>query len=132
MDGEYRAIGGRDSAAYDDFRRSLTVLATVVSATHDDRVTVDAGVKSFSSDTAFRPEPKLRPGVDYHFNGDEFGRLTARPGATLPAIGDRVEFYVPHCDPTVNLYDRIHATRGNVVEAIWEIRARKESPEPGR
>ena len=132
MDGEYRAIGGRDSAAYDDFRRSLTVLATVVSATHDDQVTVDAGVKSFSCDTPFRPEPKDRPGLDYEFRGDEFGRLTARPGVELPRIGDRVEFYVPHCDPTVNLYDRIHATRGDAVEAVWEIRARKESAPTGR
>ena len=33
---------------------------------------------------------------------------------------------MPHCDPTVNLYDRIYATRGDKVEAIWPIAARKE------
>ena len=127
MDNEYRAIGGRDGAVYADFRRALTVLATVVSATHLDRVTVDAGIKSFSSDTPFRPEAKGRPGLAYEFHGDEFGRITAEPGADLPRIGDRIEFYAPHCDPTVNLYDRIYAVRGDVVEATWEVMARKES-----
>ena len=127
MDNEYRAIGGRDSAAYDDFRRSLTVLTTVVSATHADRVTVDAGVKSFATDTPFRPEAKGHPGLAYEFHGDEFGAVTAtRPDVPLPPIGTRLEFTVPHCDPTVNLYDQIHAVRGEVVEATWPIRARKE------
>jgi hypothetical protein len=35
-----------------------------------------------------------------------------------------VEFVVPHCDPTVNLYDRIYCLRGDAVEAVWRIAAR--------
>ena len=132
MDNEYRSVGAPGSETYADFHRALTVLATVVSAHHADRVTVDAGVKSFASDTPFRPEPKGRPGLAYEFHGDEFGRLTADPGTDLPRLGDRIEFYPPHCDPTVNLYDRIHATRGDRVEAVWPILARKEFlPLPG-
>jgi 3-hydroxy-D-aspartate aldolase len=45
----------------------------------------------------------------------------------LPRLGDRLEFFVPHCDPTVNLYDRIHAVRGGVVEDVWEVAARREN-----
>ncbi len=128
MDNEYRAIGGRDGAgAFDDFQRSLTVLTTVVSANHPDRVTVDAGTKSFASDSAFGPEAKHHPGLNYQFHGDEFGRVTAQPGTPLPQIGDRLEFYTPHCDPTVHLYDRLHAVRGDVIENVWKIAARKES-----
>jgi D-serine deaminase-like pyridoxal phosphate-dependent protein len=128
MDDDYRAIGGRDSGAvYDDFQRSLTVLTTVVSTTHTDRVSVDAGVKALASDTAVQPESKSHPGLEYHFHGDEFGRVTARPGVDLPQIGERIEFYATHCDPTVNLYDRLYAIRGEMVEAVWEITARKES-----
>lgn len=127
MDVQYRAIGGQTGAgAYTDFRRSLTVLTTVVSATLADRVTVDAGVKSFATDSATLPEAKGWEGLIYKFFGDEFGLLTA-PAGTLPQLGDRLEFYVPHCDPTVNLYDRIYAVRGEDVEAIWPIVARKES-----
>ncbi len=128
MDNEYRAIGGQSSPIYDDFQRSLTVLTTVISTTHADRVTVDAGIKSFSTDTPYLPEPKTHPGLTYAFHGDEFGRLTSSyPEVPLPPIGTRIEFYTPHCDPTTHLYDRIYATRGDQIEAIWTIRARKES-----
>ncbi|MFO0960329.1 MAG: DSD1 family PLP-dependent enzyme [Isosphaeraceae bacterium] len=130
MDVEYRAIGSRDGGdLYDDFRRSLTVLATVVS-TYAGRVTVDAGVKAFATETSYRPEARDRPGLQYAFFGDEFGTISVRPGDAPPAIGDRIEFYAPHCDPTVHLYDRIHAVRGDVVEATWGIVARRERPSP--
>jgi D-serine deaminase-like pyridoxal phosphate-dependent protein len=51
--------------------------------------------------------------------------IAAGPGADLPKIGDRLEFFATHCDPTVNLYDRIHAVRGDTVEAVWPIVARR-------
>jgi D-serine deaminase-like pyridoxal phosphate-dependent protein len=128
MDVDYRRIGGRDgSEVYADFLPSLTVLTTVVNATHPDRVSVDAGTKAFSTDGPYKPAAKGHEGLTYNRAGDEFGTLTAAPGARLPRIGDRLEFIVPHCDPTVNLYDRIYAVRGNQVEAVWPIVARKES-----
>ena len=37
------------------------------------------------------------------------------------------EFIPPHIDPTVNLYDSIHALRGDRVEAVWPIAARGKS-----
>jgi D-serine deaminase-like pyridoxal phosphate-dependent protein len=132
MDANYRAIGSRSGAAvYGDFAPSLTVLTTVVSATHADQVTVDAGIKAFSTDTPEKPEPKGRAGLTYKRTGDEFGAVTAAPGATLPRIGERLEFIVPHCDPTVNLYDRLYALRGEKVEAVWPITARRETPKGG-
>jgi D-serine deaminase-like pyridoxal phosphate-dependent protein len=39
-------------------------------------------------------------------------------------VGDRIEFVIPHCDPSVNLYDRIYCLRGDHVEAAWKIAAR--------
>jgi 3-hydroxy-D-aspartate aldolase len=124
MDVEYRGIGSRDGGeVYDDFQRSLTVLTTVVSTARAGHISVDAGVKAFASETPFRPEARDRPGLEYAFFGDEFGRVTARPGADPPTVGDRLEFYVPHCDPTVNLYDRIYVVRGDVVEDVWQITA---------
>jgi D-serine deaminase-like pyridoxal phosphate-dependent protein len=129
MDLEYRAIGGRgNDSIYDDFQPSLTVLSTVINENHPGRVTVDAGVKAFATDTPIVPRAKGRPDLTYAFNGDEFGRLTAEPGGELPRVGDRLEFYVPHCDPTVNLHDRMHAVRGGVVEEVWKITARRENP----
>src|SRR5262249_24862346 len=47
MDVDYRRIGGAGGqAVYADFQPSLTVLTTVVNATHADRVSIDAGTKA--------------------------------------------------------------------------------------
>jgi D-serine deaminase-like pyridoxal phosphate-dependent protein len=126
MDVEYRNIGGQKEAVYKDFQPSLTVLTTVVSSTHPDRVSIDAGTKAFATDVPFKPEAKEWEGLAYNRAGDEFGRLTAAAGAKLPQLGDRLQFIVPHCDPTVNLYDRIYAMRAGKVEAVWPIAARRE------
>jgi D-serine deaminase-like pyridoxal phosphate-dependent protein len=123
---EYRAIGGKDNAVYTDFQASLTVLTTVVNATHPDRVSLDAGTKAFATDVPYKPEARNWPGLIYGRGGDEFGILTAEAGAKLPKLGDRLEFIIPHCDPTMNLYDRIHAVRGDKVEAVWPVAARRE------
>jgi D-serine deaminase-like pyridoxal phosphate-dependent protein len=125
MDLDYRRIGGKSGPVYTDFQPSLTVLATVVSATHSDRVSIDAGTKALDTTTSHRPEAKDWPGLTYNRGGDEFGILSAEAGARLPRIGERIELFVPHCDPTVNLYDRLYAMRGDQVEAVWPIVARR-------
>jgi D-serine deaminase-like pyridoxal phosphate-dependent protein len=128
MDVQYRNIGGKNSGAlYTDFQPSLTVLTTVVNTNVADRVSVDAGVKSFATESPTLPEAKGWDGLRYAFAGDEFGRLTTVDGGKLPRLGDRLEFYVPHCDPTVNLYDRIYAMRRDRIEALWPVVARKEA-----
>jgi D-serine deaminase-like pyridoxal phosphate-dependent protein len=127
MDVDYRRIGGRTNAAvYDDFQPSLTVLTTVVSVAHPDRVTVDAGTKALDTTVTVRGQLLDGEGLSYSPGGDEFGILTAAQGVRLPSLGDRLEFIVPHCDPTTNLYDRIYACRGDRVEAVWPIAARRE------
>ena len=127
MDLEYRRIGGRTGAALTDFEMALTVIATVVSVPTADRAMVDAGLKAFSTDKPFPPEPVERPGIEYAFAGDEHGRLTITDPARAPRLGERIEFFPPHCDPTVNLYDRIYALRGEKVEAVWDVAARGRS-----
>jgi D-serine deaminase-like pyridoxal phosphate-dependent protein len=121
MDMDYRRIGGQGTEEYTDFQQSLTVLATVVSRNHDDRVTVDAGIKAFSMDRSFPPAPRETGLGTVRIGADEHGILElGEHGADL-RIGDRIEFLPPHCDPTVNLYDRIYCVRGESVEAVWPI-----------
>jgi D-serine deaminase-like pyridoxal phosphate-dependent protein len=128
MDVQYRGIGGKNSGAiYTDFQPSLTVLTTVVNTNVAGRVSVDAGVKSFATESPTLPEAKGWEGLRYRFNGDEFGSLSTEGGGKLPRLGDRLEFYVPHCDPTVNLYDRIYAMRRDKIEAVWPVVARKDA-----
>ena len=70
------------------------------------------------------PEAVEWPGVEYSWAGDEHGRLTVTEPGRLPALGQRIEFFPPHCDPTINLYDKIHVMRGDRVEAVWDIAGR--------
>src|SRR5713101_3530332 len=127
MDLDYRRIGGPRGAAYDDFEMALTVLTTVVSVPSQEMAMVDAGFKAFSTDRPFVPETVEWPGVEYSWAGDEHGRLmTIEPGR-LPVLGQLIEFFPPHCDPTIHLYDRIYAMRADKVEAVWEISGRGRS-----
>jgi D-serine deaminase-like pyridoxal phosphate-dependent protein len=126
MDLDYRRIGGRGGEALTDFEMALTVIATVVSVAAD-RAMVDAGLKAFSTDKPFPPEAVERPGIAYGFAGDEHGRLAITDASRPPRLGERIEFFPPHCDPTFNLYDRVWGMRSEKVEAMWDIAARGRS-----
>ena len=124
MDVDYRRIGGVSGDLYDDFRPALHVLATVVSKNHDDIATVDAGLKALATDRSFGPDVASPQGLSYAFRGDEHGALTLEdPNARL-SLGDKVELLVPHCDPNVNLYDRMYCVRGDAVRQVWKVDAR--------
>jgi D-serine deaminase-like pyridoxal phosphate-dependent protein len=99
----------------------------VVSRPSAELAMVDAGFKAFSTDKPFVPEAVEWPGLEYSWAGDEHGRLTIVDQDRAPRLGDLVEFFPPHCDPTINLYDRLYAMRGDRVEAVWEISGRGRS-----
>jgi D-serine deaminase-like pyridoxal phosphate-dependent protein len=120
MDVEYRAIGGQMGAVYEDFAPSLTVMATVISKSYDDRATTDAGIKAFTADKPKHPpEIKDATGVTLSYGGDEHGILSFNNPSREFKLGDRVEFLIPHCDPNVNLYDRFYCVRGEKVMDLW-------------
>ena len=110
MDVAYGKIGGVPFAV------AMTVLATVISASHGDRVTVDAGFKAFATDRPFGPEAIGIPNSRWEWAGDEHGFVF---GDSLPGLGEQIAFVVPHCDPTVNLHEKMYACRGDVVEEVW-------------
>ncbi|HAK54671.1 MAG: DSD1 family PLP-dependent enzyme [Vicinamibacterales bacterium] len=126
MDDNYRDIGGRGGPVFDDFEPSLYVLATAISQPVDGRITVDAGYKAFATD---KEPPRLRDieGVTYRFGGDEHGILELSSPSEPIAVGDKVRLTIPHCDPTVNLYDHLHAARGEQVSEVWPIAGRGRS-----
>ncbi len=115
MDVAYRRVGGLP------FQNAMRVLATVVSANQQDRVTVDAGFKAFSTDRPFGPEILDGNGMRYEWAGDEFGFVYFDSSAARRSLGQRLFFIPPHCDPTVNLYDRIYAVRGAEVIDTWPV-----------
>jgi D-serine deaminase-like pyridoxal phosphate-dependent protein len=126
MDLDYQRIGGQNAELFSDFEMALTVVATVVSVPEPGRAMVDAGLKAFSTDKPFPPEAVERPGIEYGFAGDEHGRLRVEADRPI-RLGERIEFFPPHCDPTFNLYDRVYGLRAGKVDAVWAIAARGRS-----
>ncbi|HEY1838217.1 MAG TPA: DSD1 family PLP-dependent enzyme [Rhizomicrobium sp.] len=106
------------------FETSLFVQTTVISANRDGLATTDAGFKSFATD-ADKPliAAGAPAGASYFFFGDEQGGILYG-GEPKLKVGDVIACVVPHCDPTVNLYDRYHCVRGDTLEAIWAIEGR--------
>ncbi|WP_283419892.1 DSD1 family PLP-dependent enzyme [Sphingopyxis sp. Geo48] len=107
------------------FETALGVDARVVSANHSGLVTIDAGFKSLSTDGGVAVVRRGAPETAFFtFMGDEHAALIA-PGIGEQLIpGDPVTLTVPHCDPTVNLYDHYHVVEGDTLVAIWPVSAR--------
>ncbi|RYY26168.1 MAG: DSD1 family PLP-dependent enzyme [Sphingomonadales bacterium] len=119
LDREYRdcELGGPA------FAPSLFVDASVISVNTPGRVTIDAGLKAFAADAGV---PVVLAGAEgrYAFLGDEQGAVI---GDVVPGLAARITLMPPHCDPTVNLYDRYHVIDGDDVVASWPVTARGRS-----
>ena len=124
MDREYNDVWTK-ADAQPPFETSLFVQTTVISAALPQLCTTDAGLKSFATDAG---PPVLAKGAgptaSYFFFGDEQGGVLCGEAADRPALGDVLNCVVPHCDPTVNLYDAIHVVEGDTLVDIWPVEAR--------
>jgi len=124
MDTEYAEVDP-DGSGTPLFPPSLFVATSVTSANHLGLVTTDAGEKRLA--TKYGVPPKITrgapEGATYRATSDEHGQITLPADQTLP-LGKLVELVVPHCDPTVNLYDGLHVVQGNALIDIWPIDAR--------
>jgi 3-hydroxy-D-aspartate aldolase len=110
------------------FETALFVDASVVSANHSGLVTIDAGFKALSSDGGLPSVVAGGPAqAHFAFMGDEHGALIGPDMAAQLPGGARVSMMVPHCDPTVNLYDHYHIVRGDRLVDIWPVSARGRS-----
>jgi 3-hydroxy-D-aspartate aldolase len=125
MDRQYNAcdITGEGTPGYDT---SLLIDARVVSANTPGLGTIDAGFKAMATDggppTVLSGAPA---GAAFHFMGDEHGLVLF--GDASPPVGEIVTLAVPHCDPTVNLYDFYHVVRGDTLVDMWRIEGRGRS-----
>lgn len=127
MDRQYNEVWEKSGTA-PPFETALFVQTTVISANRDGLATTDAGFKAFATDAGAPQIVSGAPaGASYFFFGDEQGGVlyAADHGRLKP--GDIVICAVPHCDPTVNLYDCYHLIRSDSLEAIWPIEARGRS-----
>jgi len=111
---------------FSDFSPALTIVSTVLNTYFEKSITTDAGAKALTINT---PGPRVigEPGFVYNPGSDEFGVITYESAEARYKVGDRIDIIPSHCDPTVNLYDQIHAIRNDRVEAVWPVLARGHS-----
>ncbi len=130
MDAQYRQIGSSESnAEFATYLPAITLLTTVISANKQSHVTLDAGLEALYYD-ATPPIVISHPGLAYEWGGfgDEHGKLVKTVEAcNLPAYLDLVELIVPHCDPSINLFDRFYIVENDKVIDVWEIDMRGKS-----
>ena len=125
MDNEYRdALKSDPDGAYE---QAATIYSTVISANHPKWVTIDAGLKAFSTDGPM-PQPLTPKFADsaFRFFGDEHGMLM-RPRGEITARGERVVLAPGHIDPTLDRYDLMHLVQGDVLVDIVRIEGRGAS-----
>lgn len=104
------------------FEKAFTVLGTVLSRGRPDLCAADNGHKACSIDHG-NPDVKGVPGASVLFLSDEHATIALPPESTL-AVGDRIELWPSHIDPTINLHDEMYAVVGDDVVEVWPIAAR--------
>jgi 3-hydroxy-D-aspartate aldolase len=124
MDREYSEIAWGAGQRL-PFVPSLFVAASVVSSNREGFAVVNSGYKSFATEGGMPlvVSPALRD-AKYTLLGDEHGGISYDPNGGRLNVGDFVEFLTPHCDPTINLYDRYHCVSGDALVEIWPVDAR--------
>jgi D-serine deaminase-like pyridoxal phosphate-dependent protein len=103
------------------FEFAMFVLSCVMSV-GEERATLDAGLKAFSTD-AGPPRPTFS-GWRVRSVTDEHTVLIRAEDGVAVKLGDKALLIPARCDLSVNLHDWIVAVRKNTVEAVWPIDAR--------
>jgi D-serine deaminase-like pyridoxal phosphate-dependent protein len=114
MDTDYAAVGL-------PFEHALSVLGTVISRTGD-RCVANCGHKAMTMDHGL-PSVKAIPGAKVTALNDEHALLSV-PSSCVLAVGDVVELWPSHIDPTMNLHDVCFVVDGDRVLDTWSIAAR--------
>ena len=122
MDSEYLAIEQDPQATELNFEPALRLLTTVISANQPGFVTVDAGLKAVYRDGGAPISLESeRSDLRFDWFGDEYGMVSYTAGHAAPSVGTMLSWTVSHCDPTINLHDRLHVVLNGEVVDQWPI-----------
>ncbi|MEX2225420.1 MAG: DSD1 family PLP-dependent enzyme [Dehalococcoidia bacterium] len=104
------------------FEQAFTVLGTVLSRPRPEQLAADNGHKACSIDHG-NPSVKGIEGANVLYLADEHV-VVAVPAECTIAVGDRIELWPSHIDPTINLHDWMYVVDGDRVLDVWSIAAR--------
>ncbi len=106
---------------------ALWIEVSVISDAVADQVVIDAGSKTFTSDShddggngviIGRPDARLRQ------INEEHGYVDVSRDADRPRLGDHLQVIPNHACGCVNLHDALLAVRGGVVESVLRVAGR--------
>ena len=108
---------------------AASILVTVVSHTQPDRMIIDGGSKTFSSDRLVNGETghgRLveAPGASFHKMNEEHGFIDLTRAERSFHIGEKVRVIPNHICVAVNLHEQVYGVRNGVVEKSWKVEAR--------
>lgn len=103
-----------------DFSAALTVLATVISRTGNDRLVVDAGVKAISGERGL-PSVAGFDGLKLKALHAEHAPIEILDEKLAPNVGEKVQIRVQYHDGTVHLHRQMYGIRDGRVEQIFQI-----------
>ncbi|NWF90822.1 MAG: alanine racemase [Ignavibacteriaceae bacterium] len=122
MDAQYLEVDLYGESSYPNLKPALFVLSTVISANNKNYFTVDAGLKSIYRDS---PNPivlnETNEQLKYEWFGDEFGKIIAKVDDSNLKLGSKLKIIPSHCDPTINLYDKVYLFSDSKVLDTFEI-----------
>lgn len=108
------------------FKQAETILATIVSIPADDILVIDAGHKSFTTESG-PPAIKGHTGIEIAKISEEHCNLKLLDNTHHFKLGDIIELIPSNCCTTTNLYDYFYATRGGRMEMVLNIDGRGRS-----
>ncbi|HVW86437.1 MAG TPA: alanine racemase [Bryobacteraceae bacterium] len=108
---------------------AASVLVTVVSHTRPERMIVDGGSKTFSSDKLSSGGPGHgrvveAPGASFHKMNEEHGFIDVSKAERSFEIGEKVRIIPNHICVVVNLHEYVYGVRGGKVEEVWNVEGR--------
>ena len=104
------------------FEPACWVLGTVVSRPARDRRVADCGHESTTKDHGL-PSVRRMEGATVTSLNDEHVTIALPPHSTV-RVGDHIELFPSHIDPTINLHDVFYVLEGERVVDVWPIAAR--------
>ena len=108
---------------------AASILVTVVSRKEEDRMIIDGGSKTFSSDRLVNGETGHghlveAPGASFHKMNEEHGFIDLTRAERSFHIGEKVRMIPNHICVAVNLHEQVYGVRNGVVEKTWKVEAR--------
>ncbi|MCB9458343.1 MAG: alanine racemase [Anaerolineaceae bacterium] len=105
---------------------AMRVRVTVVSANEKDRVILDSGSKTLSSDNRNGLYGYIEeyPQARIHRLNEEHAYTDFSACEGMPQVGDILHIIPAHTCVVTNLHNQIYGVRGETIEKIWPVAAR--------